>query len=351
MIRHFKFLVLLVTSAGMLRCIAQETQHDSPLVDANSRFAFKLFRQVVAKTPDANVLISPMSLSLDFALLQNGADAKAREEILSTLEFGSLSPEKINQQSLALRQALVYEPPPKAPSRLHAKQGIEPPPICCPLPPERLILAGSLWTQPSVGFRRDFLATNKKFYAFQTASVPNKGPAAAKAVNAWVAQQTGGILTSALDSWRNDDFLVVDTTWFKGAWAEPFPLTFTHPGDFTLLSGEKKRVPMMVQGSHFLYLRGPRFQAVRLPYGHAAMYVFLPDQDSSLKEFEQSLTFDNWITWLSALSRRPGHVELPRFRSEYRADLRTVLPTLECTEPSRTSPRSVRWLRTLRAQN
>lgn len=328
MIRHFKFLVLLVTSAGMLRCIAQETQHDSPLVDANSRFAFKLFRQVVAKTPDANVLISPMSLSLDFALLQNGADAKAREEILSTFEFGSLSPEKINQQSLALRQALVYEPPPKSASRLHAKQGIEPPPICCPLPPERLILAGSLWTQPSVGFRRDFLATNKKFYAFQTASVPNKGPAAAKAVNAWVAQQTGGILTSALDSWRNDDFLVVDTTWFKGAWAEPFPLTFTHPGDFTLLSGEKKRVPMMVQGSHFLYLRGPRFQAVRLPYGHAAMYVFLPDQDSSLKEFEQSLTFDNWITWLSALSRRPGHVELPRFRSEYRADLRTVLTDL-----------------------
>jgi serpin B len=93
-------------------------------------------------------------------------------------------------------------------------------------------------------------------------------------------------LTHVLDSWQRDDFLLVDTTWFKGAWIHPFVASRTHPGDFTLLSGQKKQVPMMAEGGSFAYLRGANFQAVRLPYHHAAMYVFLPDEDSSLKEFE-----------------------------------------------------------------
>lgn len=328
MTRNLKFLALLVTLATMPQSIAQEQQHSTALVDANTRFAFKLFHQIVAKTPDANVLTSPTALSFDFALLQNAADPMAREEIRSSFEFGNLSAEEINGQSLGLRQALSYQPPPEPPSRPGGKRGIQPPPICCAPPPEHLILAGSLWTQPGVGFRREFLETNKKYYSFQTASVSNKGPAATDAVNAWVARQTGGTLTHALDSWNRDDFLLVDTTWFKGAWVRPFGANETHPGDFNLLSGQKKRVPMMAQGGHFSYLRGPKFQAVRLPYYHAAMYVFLPDEDSSLKDFEQSLTADNWTAWVSGLSSREGYLELPRFRSEYRADVRSVLTDL-----------------------
>lgn len=325
MTRNAKLLALLVTLAMMPQSIAQEQQHSAALVDANTRFAFKLFRQTVAKTPDSNVLTSPAALSLDFALLQNAAEPKAREEILNALEFSNLSAEEINEQSLALRQALSYQPPPKPPSRPRAVRGIQPPAMCCAAPAELLLFAGSLWTQPGVRFRRDFLGTNKKFYSFQTASVPNKGQAAADAVNAWVARKTGGTLTHALDSWQRDDFLLVDTTWFKGAWVKPFLTAQTHPGDFTLLSGQKKQVSMMAQGGHFAYLRGPKFQAVRLPYHHAAMYIFLPEEDSSLKDFEQFLTADNWAAWVADLSSREGYLELPRFRSEYRADVQMIL--------------------------
>jgi serpin B len=136
------------------------------------------------------------------------------------------------------------------------------------------------------------------------------------------------MLTHALDFWERDGFLLVDTTLFKGAWLEPFLAAQTHAGDFTLLSGRKKQVAMMAQGGHFSYLRGPKFQAVRLPYRHAAMYVFLPDEDSSLKDFEQSLSADNWATWTSELSGREGYLEVPRFHSEYRADVATVLTAL-----------------------
>jgi serine protease inhibitor len=197
-----------------------------------------------------------------------------------------------------------------------------------------MALAGSLWAQPNVAFAPALLETSKKFYSFRTISVPNRGPASVKAVNSWVSQQTGGQLTHALDSWENDDFLLVDTTWFKGAWTRPFLENRTHPGDFTLLSGEKKQVPMMVQSGSFSYLRGNKFQAVRLPYHHAAMYVFLPDEDSTLKEFEKSLSAENWAAWISSFQSHEGYLELPRFHSEYRASIKTILDDLGLTRVS-----------------
>jgi serine protease inhibitor len=324
------WLALLIALSATPQIAAQEAGRYGTLVDANTRFAFKFFRQSLAKTPDENVLTAPISLSQDFAFLQNGADAEAREEILRAFELDNLSPEEINQQSLALRKALSYPQPLRpAPSSHRSPNGDAPPPVeCCQAPPERLVLAGSLWAQPKVAFRATFLERSKKFYSFQTVSVSSRGPAAASAVNAWVSRQTGGALSHVLDSWERDDFLLVDTTWFKGAWIHPFVVSRTHPGDFTLVSGQKKQIPMMAEGGSFAYLRGAKFQAVRMPYHHAAMYVFLPDEDSSLKEFEQSLTADKWAAWIADFERREGYLELPRFRLEYRAPIRTVLEDL-----------------------
>jgi serine protease inhibitor len=85
---------------------------------------------------------------------------------------------------------------------------------------------------------------------------------------------------------------------------------------------------MMADSGSFAYLRGAKFQAVRLPYYHAAMYVFLPDENSSLHEFEQSLTADKWDEWTRDFEDHEGYLELPRFRSEYRADVKAILPDL-----------------------
>lgn len=328
--RNVWSMALFIALSATPQIAAPEAGHYGALVDANARFAFKFFRQSLAKTPDNNVLTAPIALSRDFAFLQNGADAEAREEILRAFELGNLSSDEINQQSLALHKALSYPQPhpPTPPSRRPPNEEAPPPPICCEAPPERLILAGSLWAQPNVAFRTTFLERSKKFYSFQTVSVPSRGPAAASAVNTWVSRQTGGALTHVLDSWQRDDFLLVDTSWFKGAWIHPFVASRTHPGDFTLLSGQKKQVPMMAEGGSFAYLRGANFQAVRLPYHHAAMYVFLPDEDSSLKEFEQSLTADKWAAWIPDFEGHEGYLELPRFRSEYRAPITAILEDL-----------------------
>ncbi|MGB7863256.1 MAG: serpin family protein [Candidatus Sulfotelmatobacter sp.] len=328
MARNIWLLALLTALSTVPRVFAQDEGRYDTLVNDNTRFAFKFFRQSLAQTPDRNVITAPTALSTDFAFLQNGAETNAREEILHAFDLENLSADEINKQNSALRKALSYsQPPPKHLSKTRPNDQA-PPPICCSLPAEHLVLAGSLWVQPVVAFRSKFFETGKKFYLFHTASVPDRGPAAVKTINAWAAQQTGGKLTHVLDSWQKDDFLLLDTTWFKGTWFNPFWPGKTHPGDFTLLSGQKKEVPMMEKGGSFRYLRGDKFQAVRLAYHHAAMYVFLPDEDSSLKDFEQSLTADNWAAWTSAFKSREGYLELPRFQSSYRGNVTAILGDL-----------------------
>jgi serine protease inhibitor len=322
-------LTLCLAVSATFQATAQNGGPYDALVNDNTRFAFKFFRQSLAETSEGNVIIAPSALSADFSFLQNGAENNAREEILQAFDLKALSVNEINQQSLALRKALSY-PQPSVPKHLPRASGNHPvpPPMCCSDPPEGLVLAGSLWVRPVVEFRPEFLETGKKFYSFHAAQVQGQGSAAVKFVNDWAAQQTGGKLSKVIGSWQKDDFLLVDTTWFKGAWINPFSPTSTHPGQFTLLSGQKKEVPMMEKGGGIQYLRGNKFQAVRLPYHHAAMYVFLPDEDSTLKDFEQSLTADNWTAWIPAFNYRDGYLELPRFHSEYRSDVSAILEHL-----------------------
>lgn len=192
-------------------------------------------------------------------------------------------------------------------------------------------MARSLWIGPGTGFEPAFVATAKQVYGVTPVSLPANKKAAVAAVNSWASEQTGGKLTGVIDSVKNDDFLLVNTTWFKGRWKDPFSVEKTHPGDFTLLSGQKKSVPMMSEGRRFNYLQGTKFQAVRLDYLNARMIIFLPDESSSLAEFEQSLTPDTWAEWISGMRSRPGYLELPRFNAEFRGDARNVLEQMGLT--------------------
>lgn len=321
MIRKAWRSVLVICFFGITRVVAQEAAPYGDLVDANNRFALKLFDHATTSAPRENILVAPTALFLDFAFLQNGADATARQQLADVFEWKTLSPAQINEQSAALRQALTYSWP-SAQQSPQAKQHKE--------TGEQLIMSGSLWINPPLVFRPQFLDVNKKFFGFKTQTTSDK--MAAYAINDWLNRQIGVSLTSVMDPHSGDDFVLVDTTWFKGSWIRPFSPSDTHPGDFTLLRGTKKSVPMMSKQAMQPYLKGERFQAIVLDYWNAQMYVFLPDEGSSLAEFEQSLTPDNWSTWIRKFESRPGYLELPKFQSLYRGNTKAVLEEMGVKE-------------------
>jgi serpin B len=304
--------------------MAQETAPYASIVDANNRFAFKFFHQAITNTPVQNVLSAPTALFLDFALLQNGADATAQKQISDLFGWQALTPVQINQQSALLREELTYSGSPKVNSH-RARQ--------TPVTGEHLVIAGAMWVRAPAVFRPRFLDINKRFFGFTSATMATNDKVAAGAINNWLSRQAGSPLGRFIDSTHGDDFILVDTTWFKGSWVQPFLASNTHPDDFTLLSGEKKSVPMMSKSGMQEYLKGPNFQAICLYYWDAEMDVFLPDQDSSLAEFEQSLTPDNWSNWMQQFSSREGELGLPKFQFEYRGDTKVVLQYLGMKYP------------------
>ena len=91
---------------------------------------------------------------------------------------------------------------------------------------------------------------------------------------------------------------------------------------------------MMSQSGTYLYYKGQGFQAVALPYGQGSvsMYVFLPDEQSSLDQFEQDLTPEKWDTWMRSFRVAPGDLKLPRFKVEWGSQLNRALSALGMEE-------------------
>ena len=71
----------------------QEVQHTGPPLDSlrlassNTAFTFSLYKRLVSKTPNKNVIFSPLSISTALAFLSLGARGTTLTEILEGLKF------------------------------------------------------------------------------------------------------------------------------------------------------------------------------------------------------------------------------------------------------------------------
>ncbi len=182
-----------------------------------------------------------------------------------------------------------------------------------PAPPSGLYLATSFWDLRA-NFSAAFRGVNDDFYHAEVAHLSRPDSAVA-AINAWAKKKSYGRITRAVDSVPGDAFLFTSLLYFRAHWHKPFPASDTHQSDFTLLSGATKTVQMMKESGHFSYEQTPEFEAIVLPYSDGrTLYIFLPSESSSLKQFEASLTGENWDKWTEAMSNREGTIEIPKFR-------------------------------------
>jgi serpin B len=123
---------------------------------------------------------------------------------------------------------------------------------------------------------------------------------------------------------------LINAIYFKGTWTHEFDKADTRDRPFYLVGGGQKNVPMMELADTLRYYRGDGFQGVSLPYGNGrfSMYVFLPDENSSLSAFHANLTPENWQAWMDRFERAEGTVILPKFKIEYMKQLNGQLTAL-----------------------
>jgi serpin B len=285
---------------------------DDRLIAATSRFAFRLYNQLVKQGTSKNLFVSPSSVILALAMTYNGAEGETRQAMARALEIEGLSLQEVNSAFADLKSTLGTADP-----KLQLK------------------IANSLWAQKGVSLKADFIQRSKEYYAAEVTSLDFNNPTAPATINLWVRNNTGDRIEKVVDQISPDTILfLINAIYFKGQWSNEFEKGKTREEDFKLADGGQKKLPMMSQSGKYNHYKGKDFQAVSLPYGtgRMSMYVFLPDKRTTLDQFERNLTVEDWETWMKGFRVAPGEVMLPRFKIEYEVDLNDVLKALGMTE-------------------
>jgi serpin B len=300
--------VVLILLAGLQRMVASYADQQK-LLSANTDFAFDLMGQVTKAQPDANVFISPYSVSSALQMVGNGAAGQTKTELQQVLHTTGLSPAMSNPAFKELNQRLV------------SRKDVT------------LDLANGIWFKQGFHLKPAFVADNKKFFQAELAGVDFANPQSAQTINNWASRQTRGKIKDVVQ-YPFDPLtrvILANAIYFKGDWFHRFNKQQTKPRDFHLSSGKVKPTPMMVQDREFDYQETPDFQAVQLPYvGGLRMQVFLPATNSSPQKLLESFKANgNWQENIHpAFAGRKGNLMLPKFKIEYAVGLNDPLKAL-----------------------
>ena len=282
-----------------------EVKLDS-VVDAGNSFGFELFRQLPKQN---NVVISPNSIAIALAMLNNGTAGETANELGKALELESLETQAINLQYQKLLETLTDT------------EG-----------EVKMAIANSLWVNQNITLKDSFTTQAQKFYQAEVSNLDFSQPETTKLINDWVASNTANKIPQIIDAVSPEDALyLINAVYFKGSWTTPFDPSNTSEQPFYTQPDVALSKPMMTQQGDYSYFQNEQLQAIRLPYGEKqtlGMYILLPSKNSSLAALNQQLTPNNWQQWLSQMRSQSGSITLPRFQLEYETELNDALAAL-----------------------
>ena len=301
-----------------------------------------LFREFSAGP--GNIVFSPYSIGTAMAMVLAGVRGETEREMATVLQH-SLARAQINDANASAIATLngydKSEVPPTCPPGLKlAGERCEGQPTAggnCPFPASRngeicvatprfppsakLLVANALMLAGGE-VAKDYSALLKDRYAaeiFQKASL--------ETVNGWVRQRTEGKIEKILD--RLSDVILINAVYFKSRWAVAFDKKLTKNEFFSLTRSRQEMVPTMLQRTNHAVVSREGYRAIRLPYAvrSLAMVIALPNEVDGLGDVARRLDKDELAQTLAALRKeptRPVSLMLPRFKTEYAADLKGV---------------------------
>jgi serpin B len=202
-----------------------------------------------------------------------------------------------------------------------------------------LEIANSIWYHQGAAVKPEFLACDHQYFDATVTPLNFADPNSVNLINNWAGEKTHGRITRIADGMIDPVYgrlFLANAVYFKGKWSDPFDPGNTQDRPFYLRNGSQKNVPMMFQSKTFTYRKGSGYQAVRLPYEgeNLAMYVFLPDTNSSPEKLLSIMNGDVWrrIT-RPGFADEDGDLELPKFKIEYSVELAQQLQELGMKTP------------------
>jgi serpin B len=272
--------------------------------------------RLAAQSPDGNLVVSPASIGVAFAMAEAGADEATAAKIADV--FGFPDQPGVHEAMNALSRQLDG-------ANGDTEQG-----------EVILELANALWAQQGTEIGQPFLDTLAANYGagVQPTDFAGDPEGSRSAINGWVSDRTReripdlvpeGMITAETVT------MLVNAIYMKAPWAVPFSEETTDDQPFHLADGSTATVPTMHGAErHWAAAQTGGFTAVELPYagGKLSMVVLLPDEGTALADAEASLTGTELEQIVGGLQPATVDLDMPRWEAESALDLGQSLTAL-----------------------
>ncbi len=277
------------------------------LLQANNAFGIELLQQINQDADTANMVMSPLSLSVGLSVLANGAEGPTRDAMMETLETQGLSLTDINQTYKLLMAELTGSDP-----------NVE------------LSLANSIWLKEGTPVKTVFEQINQLYYQIALEQIDFSSPTAAQIINDWVNNATGGNIEGIIDQLIvGDGIYVINSLWFNGRFKQAFDSTLTTQQPFYVGDAQTVPVTMMSgRGMQYGYYGDNEVRIADLPYENGAfsLTIVMPADLSNLDNLINNISVSRWDTWMNGLSYdQSPNLFLPKFNIESNSFMKPVL--------------------------
>ncbi|MFZ1976366.1 MAG: serpin family protein [Bacteroidota bacterium] len=291
---------------------AKITPHNSAVdkfvVASDNSFGFRLFSQVNMNERNNNVFISPFSVSMAFGMVLNGANGTTLDSLEQSLGDAGLSLEEINNSYKNISSTLA---------NLDASVVFQ--------------NANSIWYKTGFSVLQEFINDNKTYFDADVTSLNFSQPSAVSTINNWVNVKTDGKIPTILEKIPSDAVMyLINAIYFKGTWTNLFDPKKTSSAPFTCSDGSIASCSLMYQRVTFAYYADSNMQAIDLPYGNKSfsMTVILPNSGTSIDQFAEGLTQDQWNTITGNMDSSKVDLYIPKFTIEFGKSLNNELKAL-----------------------
>lgn len=286
------------------------------VVESSNKFAFKMYKQL--KTDDKNLVFSNFVLYNALVFLYAGASENTKQEIKDVLsldiDVDKLIPAASNLQEEILLSNTGFS------KRIQIK------------------IANSLWIQKGYPIRKPYLDLIKADFGnvFHYVDFKNQQDSLNK-INSWVGKHIPAHYDIKLKKDQLAEaitLIIVNTIYFKGKWLHEFDSKHTDKGTFHITKKDTITVDMMktTETITFNYFgcEWEKIHVLELPYkdDSISMIIFLPTEDSTLKEFEDRVNYETYNRYIKGLYTNSMYLDMPKFKFKSKLKFKEALKSL-----------------------
>lgn len=268
------------------------------VIPGQSKFSIDLFKNICAED-NKNISVSSYSVFSILSMLANGYDIEKSKEILAVLGYKESELNALNSYCKTMNEFL-----PIVDSQTKCN------------------FANSIWTEKGVSLNGDMLSTmtdvfNCELFALEKDALPSN-------LDKWIAENTN----NRIKDFTKDKLItfpaIVNTTYFRGRWAEQFKSENTSQRKFTDIRGKKVSVDYMNGTINGQYAEYEGWEKVTIYYGNKNFAISLISPPSNKQPSDISNDIYNGLSGKAYKL----NLHLPKFEVKWQKTINEILKNM-----------------------